>query len=218
MIYLDTDFSRRTIRLPTYISWNETILDDMEQKFGINSIDLQELYDFCEREGEIVSYQKGEPMESEGKPSRWFGFVIKGCFKYVAQGISDGKEHITWFSFEGEYVGDYPSCLNGSPSLTTIEAMMPSSVLRVSGEQLMRLFNQNKQTMALRCIIGEHLLGQARARYLDFHSATPRERYDLLLRRCPGIVEHLPLHAIASFLKLTPQQLSRIRRAVTFED
>ena len=190
----------------------------MEQKFGVNSIDLQELHDFCEREGETVSYQKGERMEYEGEPSRWFGFVTKGCFKYVTRGISDGKEHITWFSFEGEYVGDYPSCLNGSPSQTTIEAMMPSSVLRVSGEQLMQLFNRNMETMELRTIIGEHLLYQARARYLDFHRATPRERYDLLLHRCPGIVEHLPLHAIASFLNLTPQQLSRIRRAVTFED
>ena len=197
---------------------NETRLDDMEQRFGVNSIDLQELYDFCEREGETVSYQKGERMECEGEPSRWFGFVTKGCFKYVTQGISDGKEHITWFSFEGEYAGDYPSCLIGSPSLTTIEAMMPSSVLRVSGEQLMRLFNQNTKTMGLRSTIAEHLLCQARARYLDLHRATPRECYELLLRRCPGIVEHLPLHAIASFLNFTPQQLSRIRRAVTFED
>ena len=136
----------------------------------------------------------------------------------MTQGISDGKEHITWFSFEGEYVGDYPSCLNGNPSQSTIEAMMPSCVLRVSGEQLMQLFNQNTKTMELRCIIGEHLLSQARARYLDFHNATPRERYDLLLSRCPVIVEHLPLHAIASFLKLTPQQLSRIRKSVTFKD
>ena len=190
----------------------------MEQKFGVNSIDLQELFDFCEREGKTVSYRKGEQMECEGEPSQWFGFVTKGCFKYVTQGISDGKEHITWFSFEGEYVGDYPSCLNGTPSQTTIEAMMPSCVLRVSGEQLTQQFNQNMESMELRTIIGEHLLNQARARYLDFHRATPRERYGLLLRRCPGIVEHLPLHAIASFLCVTPQQLSRIRKAVTFEE
>ena len=200
-----------------YISWDETLFSNMEQKFGGNSIDLQELHAFCKQESETVSYQKGERMECEGEPSQWFGFVTKGCFKYVTQGLSDGKEHITWFSFEGEYVGDYPSCLNGSPSQTTIEAMMPSCVSRVSGEQLTQLFNQNKETMELRSTIGEHLLTQARARYLDLHRATPRECYELLLRRCPGIVEHLPLHAIASFLNLTPQQLSRIRRAVTFE-
>ena len=189
----------------------------MEQKFGINSIDIQELHDFCKQEGEIVDYRKGEQMEYEGKSAKWFGFVTKGCFKYVTQGISDGKEHITWFSFEGEFVGDYPSCIEGNPSQTTIEAMMPSSIFRVSSEQLMQLFNQNMQSMELRCIISEHLLRQARARYLDFHRANPRECYDLLLRRCPGIVEHLPLNAIASFLNITPQQLSRIRRTVTFE-
>ncbi len=89
-------------------------------------------------------------------------------------------------------------------------------MLRVSGDQLMQLFNQNPKTMELRSIIGEHLLSQARARYLDFHRTTARERYDLLLSRCPGIVEYLDLQDIASFLCVTPQQLSRIRKAVTF--
>ncbi len=196
----------------------ETPPSDMEQKFGTNSIDIQVLREFCEREGKVVSFQKGERMECEGKPSQWFGFVTKGCFKYVTKGISDNKEHITWFSFEGEFVGDYPSCLSGNPSLTTIEAMMPSNVFMVSGKQMKQLFNQDMTAMELRSIIAEHLLTQARSRYLDFHRATPRERYELLLRRCPGIVEHLPLNAIASFLNLTPQQLSRIRKAVTFEN
>ncbi len=96
--------------------------------------------------------------------------------------------------------------------------MMPSNVFMVSGKQMKQLFNQDMTAMELRSIIAEHLLTQARSRYLDFHRATPRERYELLLRRCPGIVEHLPLNAIASFLNLTPQQLSRIRKAVTFEN
>ena len=93
---------------------------------------------------------------------------------------------------------------------------MPSSVLRVSGEQLMQLFSQNRKTMQLRSIIGEHLLSQARARYLDFHNATPRERYNLLLSRCPGIVEYLDLQDIASFLNVTPKTISMIRKDITF--
>ena len=188
----------------------------MEQKFGINSIDLQELYDFCKREGETVCYQKGERMECEGEPSRWFGFVTKGCFKYVTRGISDGKEHITWFSFEGEYVGDYPSCLNGSPSQTTIEAMIDSRIVRVSGEQLLTWFRASSEGMELCRIIGGHLLSQARRSYLDFFRTTARERYDLLMQRCPGIVEHLDLQDIASFLNVTPKTISKIRKDITF--
>lgn len=188
----------------------------MEQKFGINSIDVQQLHDFCEQVGEIVEYKKGEQMEREGEPARWFGFVTEGCFKYVTQGMSDGCEHITWFSFAGEFVGDYPSCLDSRPSQTTIEAMLPSLVLRISSEQLTSFFCQQMDMMELRSIIGEHLLSQARARYLDFHRTTPRERYELLMHRCPGIVEHLPLNAIASFLNISPKTMSMIRRDITF--
>ena len=188
----------------------------MEQKFGTNRIDLQVLRDFCEHEGESVEYNKGDYMEREDMPAQWFGFVKKGCFKYVTKGISDGREHITWFSFEGEFVGDYPRCLYGRHSFTTIEAMVSSSVSIVSGKQLMQFFSQNIETMELRSIIAEHLLTQARARYLDFHRTTPRERYEFLLRRCQGIVEHLSLNSIASFLNITPKTISMIRRDITY--
>ena len=188
----------------------------MEQKFGKNSIDIEALREFCEREGKEVTYRKGDQLEREGDPARWFGFVTEGCFKYVTYGISDDREHITWFSFEGEFAGDYPACLDGRPSQTTIKAMMPSRIIRVSGEQLVKRFSQDKKSMDLRCLVAEHLLSQARARYTGLHRATPLERYELLLRRCPGIAHHLPLNAIASFLCVTPQQLSRIRKAVTF--
>ena len=173
----------------------------MEQKFGKNSIDIKVLREFCEREGD---------------PARWFGFVTEGCFKYVTYGISDDREHITWFSFEGEFAGDYPACLDGRPSQTTIKAMMPSRVLRVSGEQLVDFFRQDAEKMELRSVIAEHLLCQARACYLDLHRATARERYELLLKRCPGIVEYLDLQDIASFLNVHPNTVSKIRRDITF--
>jgi CRP-like cAMP-binding protein len=156
-------------------------------------------------------------MEREGDPSRWFGYVTEGCFKYVTHGISDDREHITWFSFEGEYVCDYPRSLYGRPAKSTIVAMMPSRVLRVSGEQLMQFFSQSIETMELRAVIGEHILCQFHERYLDLHRATARERYELLLRRCPGIVHHLALQDLASFLCVTPNYLSTIRKEITFE-
>ena len=188
----------------------------MEQKFNNNRLDLQILREFCEREGEEIAYRKGDQLEREGDPARWFGFVTEGCFKYVTYGISDDREHITWFSFEGEFVTDYPNCLDSRPAQTTIEAMMPSRMLRVSGEQLVNFFRQDAEKMELRSIIGELILRQHRACYLDLHRATARERYELLLQRCPGIVEHLALQDLASFLCITPQMLSKIRKEISF--
>ena len=188
----------------------------MEQKFGKNSIDIEALREFCEREGKEVTYRKGEQFERECDPARWFGFVTEGCFKYITRGISDERNHLTWFSFEGEFVVDYPTFLYGQPSQTTIEAMMPSRVLRVAGQQLEQYFRQSMETMKLRAVIAEHILFQFRSRYLDLHCATPRERYEQLLQRCPGIVEHLDLQDIASFLNVTPKTVSIIRKNITF--
>jgi CRP-like cAMP-binding protein len=189
----------------------------MEQRFSNNSLDLETLREFCKREGEAVTYRKGDQLEREGDPARWFAFVTEGCFKYVTHGISDDREHITWFSFQGEFVVDYPTFLYGRPSQTTIEAMMPSRVIRVTGQQLEQFFDQSKETMKLRAIIAEHILFQFRSRYLDLHCTTARERYEMLMQRCPGIVDHLALQDIASFLNVTPQTISKIRKEITFD-
>ena len=189
----------------------------MEQKFSNNSLDLETLREFCKREGEAVTYRKGDQLEREGDPARWFAFVTEGCFKYVTHGISDDREHITWFSFQGEFVVDYPTFLYGRPSQTTIEAMMPSRVIRVTGQQLEQFFDQSKETMKLRAIIAEHILFQFRSRYLNLHCTTARERYEMLMQRCPGIVDHLALQDIASFLNVTPQTISKIRKEITFD-
>ena len=188
----------------------------MEQRFGNNSLDIETLREFCKREGEAVIYHKGDQLEREGDPARWFAYVESGSFKYVTHGISDDKEHITWFSFEGEFVADYPTYLYGRPSHTSIVAMMPSRVIRVTGEQMKQYFRQSVETMELRAIIAEHILDQFQSRYIDLHRTTARERYDLLMQRCPGIVEHLDLQDIASFLNVTPQMLSRIRKEISF--
>ena len=190
----------------------------MEQKFNDNRLDLETLREFCEREGEAVIYRKGDQLEREGDPARWLAFVTEGCFKYVTHGLSDDREHITWFSFEGEFVVDYPTFLYGRPAQTTIEAMMPSRVIRVTGQQLEQFFDQSKETMKLRAVIAEHILSQFRSRYLDLHCTTARERYDQLMQRCPGIVDLLDLQDIASFLNVHPNTISKIRRDITFED
>ena len=50
----------------------------MEQKFGKNSIDIKVLREFCEREGKMVEYRKGEQLEREGDPARLCRFVPSG--------------------------------------------------------------------------------------------------------------------------------------------
>lgn len=190
----------------------------MEQKYNTSGLgtELVRLREFCNQEGEAVTYCKGELLEHQGELAKWIAYVESGAFKYMTKGMSDDKTHITWFSFEGEFVADYPRFLYGRPAQSTIEAMMPSRVLRVSGESLRRFFSQDIEAMEIRAIIAEHILCQFHERYIDLHCATPRERYDMLMQRCPGIVNELPLNAIASFLNITPKTLSMLRRDITY--
>jgi transcriptional antiterminator len=57
---------------------------------------------------------------------------------------------------------------------------------------------------------------EIREKQYYLHRATARERYELLLKRCPGIVEFLDLQDIASFLNVTPKTISKIRKDITF--
>ena len=172
----------------------------MEQKYNKTSLgsEMQRLREYFEQEGEAVTFNKREMLERQGEPARWIAYVESGCFKYVTRSINDSKPHTTWFSFEGEFVADYPRFLYGSPAQSTIEAMMLSRVLRLSGESLRNYFAQNMETI------------------VDLHCTTPRERYDMLMQRCPGIVNELPLNAIASFLNITPKTISMLRRDITY--
>lgn len=190
----------------------------MEQRYNTSypNTNFQRLRAFIEQHGEVVDYNRGEQLESEGTPAQWFAYVEKGCFKYVTHGISDGQAHIAWFSFTGEFVCCYPDLLYGQDAQFTIEAMTPCRVVRVSGERLKQFLGQSAENMALHTSLSDHILSQFQARYIDFYRTTPRERYEMLLQRCDGIVNDLPLNAIASFLNITPKTLSMLRRDITY--
>ena len=63
----------------------------MEQKFGKNSIDIKALREFCEREGKEVTYRKGDQLEREGDPARWFGFVTAASVFRSCRGLFRGN-------------------------------------------------------------------------------------------------------------------------------
>lgn len=62
----------------------------------------------------------------------------------------------------------------------------------------------------------EQLFLQTYSRYLDLYRLTSEERYLQLLERCPEILQLVPLKEIASYLKITPTHMSRIRRKQSF--
>ncbi len=187
----------------------------MEQRFNTYTIDLDltPLKDYCIRHGELKKFSRGDFFETEGISSHWIGYVIKGCFKYVVQNKAEGKDYITGFAFNEEFVDDFPNCISHQPATVSIVAMSHAEVYVMDGTELSNALKEHDMGQIYR-----HLFGQIYSQYLDSYRMTPKGRYIYLLRRCPQIVQQINLKDIASFLRVTPTTISNIRRGITFTE
>lgn len=88
----------------------------------INGLDLSRLTEYCINHGQLKQYAKGDYFVKEDEESRYIAYIECGYFNYKVHNSSEGKDYITGFAFEGEFVGDYPNCLSGKTSEVTIVA------------------------------------------------------------------------------------------------
>ena len=163
----------------------------------------------------MTQYAKGDYFVKVGEKSRYIAYVECGYFNYIIHNSSEGKDYITGFAFEGEFVGDYPNCLSGKTSEVAIVAGTSCKVLLLAGEELRKLLDSDGMR-ELRQAISDNLFSQVYTQYLDTFRMTTRERYKCLLLRCPAIVQSINLKDIASYLRVTPTTISSIRREITF--
>ena len=183
-------------------------------KEGLN---LEFLREYCMEHGEKRVMERGETLEEAGEPAQWVAYVERGCFKYMVHNDEEGKDYCTGFAFEGEFVADFPYCLDGDTSEVTIEADMLCEIRVISGKELQALFDSNPKLMQHNVNILKNLFKMVYARDLDHYRYTARGRYRRLLERCPQVVQILSLKDIASFLNITPIYLSKLRREITFD-
>ena len=108
---------------------------------------MEFLRTYCMEHGERRTFERGETLEDVGEPAQWVAFVERGCFKYMVHNDEEGKDYCTGFAFEGEFVADFPYCLDGDASEVTIEAGMHCEVRVISGAELQRLID-NDPSMA----------------------------------------------------------------------
>ena len=182
----------------------------------IDGLDLSGLQKYFINNGRVTKYAKGDYFVKAGEKSHYIAYVDCGYFNYKVHNFPEGKDYITGFAFEGEFVGDYPNCLYGKTSEVAIVAGTSCNVFQLTGEDLCKLLDSDGMK-DLKQTISDHLFSQVYTQYLDTYRMTTRERYKRLLLRCPEIIQNINLKDIASFLKVTPTTISNIRREITFE-
>ena len=138
-------------------------------------------------------------------------FVASGCLRTYL--IDDsGKEHILQFSVEDWWTGDPNSLITGTPTSYFIEALEDSEVLLFDDAAMQRLLVYIP-AMATPYVEGLQKHSAAKNKRLASSlSATAEERYEDFLKTYPNMAQRVPQHMIASYLGISPETLSRIRK------
>jgi CRP-like cAMP-binding protein len=138
-------------------------------------------------------------------------FITKGCLKTYF--IDDkGEEHIVQFGVENWWIGDMYSFLTETPSIYNIEVLEDCELLQIDKETLDRLYIQiPKLERYFRLLIQNAYIASTR-RILGTMSKPAEERYLDFLKKYPDIEQRIPQYMVASYLGITPEFLSRIRR------
>ncbi|MGB8194681.1 MAG: Crp/Fnr family transcriptional regulator [Chitinophagaceae bacterium] len=158
---------------------------------------------------EKVLLPKNEYLLREGKICRHLYFLEQGALRGFYN--IDGKEITHWFAFEGDFVTSFHSFITHQPAVENIQLLAGSILWAISKENLTRLLNEYHEIERLVRIAYEKYYIRLEERYVNAQFKTAAERYQALLLQTPHIVERAPLGAIASYLGISQETLSRIR-------
>ena len=171
----------------------------------IDSLDLSAVIDFCRENGKLCHYKKGDYFVQQGSIARYAALVVSGYFNLATLNES-GDEAVFNFAFPGQFITDFHSSLHGVPSKFSIIAGADCKIMRVPLKTFKDFLSPS--------LIDEYkaLFNMAFMRLLNIYRKSPRQRYVELCERYPQILETVTLKDLSSFLLISPNHLSRIRR------
>lgn len=155
--------------------------------------------------------KKHQFLLNEGDVCRYLGFVNSGCLREYSID-SKGIEHIIQFAIEDWWISDLHSFLSGMPATYNIDALQDSEILLLNKSAREELLNGcPKMERFFRLLIEANSVA-SQQRISDSLSASAEERYLKFIKTYPKLFEQVPQSQIASYLGITPQSLSRIRK------
>ena len=157
------------------------------------------------------SFNEGTVLLKEGDIIKSGYFVIKGCLRSYY--IIDNEEKTTAFSTEFESLT--PVSGDDTSRAAHYVSCVEDSIVTVGNPEMEKDMMEKFPRFEKLCLImSEQLLENNLASFADFKNSTPEQRYLNLLKTRPHLLQRVPQYQIASYLGMTPQSLSRIRKRV----
>ncbi len=155
--------------------------------------------------------KKRQFILQEGEICTHNTYVLEGCFKmYLVD--HNGKEHNLQFAIENWWIGDVGSFHSSTPTKLNIEALENSIVLQIKKEDQLKLFVDYPKFNRIFRVLAENAMVGLQRRVLQNISSSAEERYLDFLERHPQLFNRISNVQIASYLGVTPEFLSTIRK------
>ena len=161
--------------------------------------------------GKIHTISKGQFLIKEGEIEHNLYLVESGAVRVFY--LTEFEEMIIRFGYKDSLITSLSSFINGTASDFYIEAIRKTTVRSISKETLSALVNESLENMRDYAALLESLITQQIEREVDLLIHSPSERLKRVLERSPNLFQEIPSKYIASYLRMTPETLSRIRNS-----
>jgi CRP-like cAMP-binding protein len=157
-------------------------------------------------------FEKNEIILRAGEVENFMYFLVDGVSRIFQ--YNNDMEYTLRFNFPIVPFNSYASFISRTPSLVNVEALTDVKVLRMSYDNMQNLYEESKMAERLGRRLIELLYVQREIKELQMHSKTAEDYYRELMKTNEKLTEQIPQKYIASYLGITPESLSRIKRNI----
>jgi CRP-like cAMP-binding protein len=157
--------------------------------------------------------RKRQYFLQEGDVCRYEAFILKGCLR-TYEVDENGNEHVLSFGVENWWVGDLYSFIADVPSSYNIDALENSELLYLDRPTQELLYEEVPKFERYFRLLIQNAFVATQRRVISTISKPAEERYLEFLEKYPALDLRIPQHQIASYLGITPESLSRIRKQI----
>ncbi len=148
-----------------------------------------------------------------GETENYLSFIEQGSVRYF---IPKEENDVTFgFRFENHFVSGYDSFLTRTPSEYQLETLSNTILWRISYVDLQYVYDNSAIGNKIGRMNAEQTFLIKSAREISLLNQTAEERYLALFEKRPNVIKEIPLKHIASYIGVTPQALSRIRKRIS---
>lgn len=187
----------------------KNIISFINQFALLSDNDIEDFIPLLKKE----DYQKGDFILKEGQHCNQVKFVISGIYRVYQ--LRNGKEITSYFNYNDRnpLIASTESILSNQKSKEYIECLGPGFVLSLNYKDLLEIYKSSLafNTFGRKMAELNYLLSIERIESLQYKTAS--DRYKSFLKLYPNLINQIPHHYIASYLGITPESLSRIRKS-----